>query len=170
MRPVDDLLSAFEAYYTTGQQPMRYTKVARSLIASKFAWLGEGFKNVLFDAVTSVHPTSLRSLPDIAVLQKAAAGFDNPQIYEKPQNVPQIEDRSEEVFDQVEAEMQRMTEQQGSRDPEGVQQMRDKARRGDASNDQLWWLKVQLEGGNTAGWKKMPADWDGRAWAKEALA
>ena len=170
MRQIDDLLSAFEAYYTTSQQPLRYTKMAREMISRKFGWIGQGFKGVLFDAVTSVHPTSLRSLPDIAVIQKAVAGFDNPQIYEAPKNLPQIEDKTEVVIDQVQSEIRKLAAHQGTRDPEGVQRIQDKARRGDASNDQLWWLKIQLDGGNTAGWKPMPADWDGRAWAKEALA
>lgn len=91
MKQVDDLLDAFEAYYSTTQR-INYNKVQRGAIVAAFSSIGRRFKEVLYDEVIAVHPSSLRSLPDLAVLRQVANKLGNPAAYEEKKQVRQIED------------------------------------------------------------------------------
>lgn len=92
MKQIDDLLDAFQNYYSTEQLRLTYNKVQRGAIVAAFSSIGSRFKEVLYDEVIAIHPSSLRSLPDMAVLRKVANKLGNPSAYEEKKAVRQIED------------------------------------------------------------------------------
>lgn len=164
MRPVEDMLAAFEAYYSTPQQRMTYNQIQRKAIEKAYGWIQKGFARVLYEGVIRSHPVSLRSLPDLVVIGKVSREAGNPDSYEDRTDVAQIEDKTEEVLDLVMEHEKAKNTGAGSRAPEEVERVRRKALKGSATRYELWWLNTQLKGGMNV-WRKMPEEWDAVAFA-----
>jgi len=110
VRPIDDLLESFQLYYSHSGRPMLYNKVQRSTIEKSYSWIGRKYAGALADHVKSSHPISLRSLPDLAVIRKAAADLGNPDIYEEPPATPRITDDAGITESEMESNLARLRE------------------------------------------------------------
>jgi hypothetical protein len=95
VKPIDDLIKAWELHYSTQDRELRYTKVQRNELGRKYAWIQRGYANVLYDQVVTTHPMSLRSLPDMAVITEAMKALDRPEVYADPSDVLMIEDATD---------------------------------------------------------------------------
>ncbi|MFW5836239.1 MAG: hypothetical protein ACOCVK_02405 [bacterium] len=90
--PIHGLLRGFETHYSTNQLMLEYTQPQRNELVKRFRWVSGAYARVLYEAVVTVHPMSLRSLPDMAVIAQAMKGLDRPEVYEQPTNARQITD------------------------------------------------------------------------------
>lgn len=147
MKPIDDLMDAFEVYYSTAQTPVKYTTAQRVKIHNEFVWIKQRYAAELRDEVIRSHPSSLRSLPDVAVITDATRRLNPPESYEPPPK--QIEDMTPVTM----AEIERIREETGNGNPEERAQVRRKAARGEATLYELWWLEC-IDSGK--GYKAMP--------------
>lgn len=87
--PAEDLLRAFEQYYSGSDYTLEYTETQQAVLMKHYGWMSETFKLVVYDEVLSQHGSQFRSLPDIAAIEKAIHGLDRPETYEVP--VPLLE-------------------------------------------------------------------------------
>jgi hypothetical protein len=94
MLPIHGLLNGFQTHYSTHQLKLDYTQAQRNELVRRFQWISSAYARVLYEAVVTVHPMSLRSLPDIAVISEAMKGLDRPEVYEPPTNAMQITDEA----------------------------------------------------------------------------
>jgi hypothetical protein len=136
MKPIDDLLRAFEVYYTIGDRPLAYSTAQRMELHNAFVWIGPEYERELYGEVIRTHPTSLRSLPDVAIVTAAANKLNPPGSYAPPPK--QIEDQTQPTFDEVK---QRLDSIHKEVNKEERQAMRRKRERGECSLYQLWWLE-----------------------------
>lgn len=144
MKPIDDMLDAFEMHYAF---EMRYTDGQREELQTRYGWIRNGYKIAIYDAVTRILETSLRTLPDTAIIERAIATLDDPAVYE-PQlqqlSLPEAGavDRSKEIKLIIEALTGRgelKTEKEEINLVER-QRIRDKAGRGHATNAESLWI------------------------------
>lgn len=162
MRPIDDMLQAFEQYYSNTTQ-LRYSKVQRAAVEASFSWIGQKYSRILYDEIITEHPSSLRSLPDLAVIRKAASRLGNAAVYDDPPKVPLLEDKTEPVMGSIWSEFERRRETFGVADPDGLRRVLEKVKRGDASKYESWWAHCKMNGRHTA----MPDSWDGEEFRRK---
>ena len=81
MTQILDLLGAFMVHYGG----LKYTEGQHAELCSRYRWMKEAYKNAIYDAVISSHPSALRSLPDVAVIEKAMQAAGRPETYETGQ-------------------------------------------------------------------------------------
>lgn len=147
MKPIEDMLKAFEMHYSTNERPLEYTKVQRNELERKYSWMNRGYARVVYEAVVTAHPMSLRSLPDMAVLTEAMKTLDRPEVYADPQDVPLIEDATDvpasaEIESGIQAEMERRKSRGEELNRHDRQRIRDKVAKGDANAWEIRWITV----------------------------
>ena len=147
MKPIEDMLKAFEMHYSTNDKELAYTPVQRNEMARKYVWMNRGYARVVYESVVTKHPMSLRSLPDMAVITDAMRTLDRPEVYADPSEALMIEDASEVgVSDEMEhgmkAEMRRREESGEEANHIERNQIRAKVKRRDASAWEIRWITV----------------------------
>lgn len=95
MTQIADMLEAFKQHYGG----VKYTPGQYAELVKKYSWIQCAYKNALYEAVIASHPASLRSLPDVAVIEKAMLTLGRPETFAPPQIEAPVdaEDRSEVV-------------------------------------------------------------------------
>jgi hypothetical protein len=137
MKPIDDLLKAFEVYYST-DKPLVYGAAQRIAIHNAYVWIGPEYRIALYDEVLRTHPASLRSLPDMAVISTATKQLNPPESYEPPK--PLIEDMTGPTFDEVKASEEARAKRDGEANHYERQRIRDKVAKGTATVYEAWWI------------------------------
>ncbi len=148
MKPIDDMLNAFVIHY--GGE-IQYTEAQCVELTARYHWIRSGYAAVLYDGVIRIHLASLRSLPDVAVIEKAIGGLDEPRIYDAPPVLPPpekgAEDRRADVARVVAETAGKMKPDliTGSEDEMNHferEKIRVRAMKGRATDAELFWLKV----------------------------
>ena len=169
MKQIEELIDAFEMYYSPSNRKMIYGPAQRAEITKRFIWIGNQFKLALYDEVISIHNSSLRSLPDVAVIVEAMGKMGSPESYETPRTaLPEPEVDAEDM----EASVQRaLAEAAGKAPPDLIkdtrgepnryerQRIRTKVDKGDATQFEAWWIHIIDDLGGK--WEAMPEDWPG---------
>jgi len=95
MTQIEDMLKAFSMHYGG----LKYTAGQYTELVAKYHWLKREYKNAVYSAVIASHPAALRSLPDVAVIEKVMIGLGRPETFAPPQieASPDAEDRSEVI-------------------------------------------------------------------------
>lgn len=141
MTEIQDLLGAFTMHYGGP----RYTVAQHEELCSRYRWMKETYKNAIYDAVISAHPTSLRSLPDVAVIEKAMREAGRPETYETGQQ--QIEFGEVASIDQVQTEVKKIKAMTGVGNKEEVKRVGVRIAHGEATKDEKHWYWCMTENG-----------------------
>lgn len=145
MKPIEDLLDAFQQHYTTNERALRYTRAQRDEMVSRYAWVSTSYMAVLYDEVVTVHPMSLRSLPDMAVISGAMQKMDRPEVYAT--SVAQIEDKSEPVYESIRDAVNSKAKAEGELNHRERERIRGKVRKGEATPAEAFWVRSIDENG-----------------------
>lgn len=160
MNKAKDLIKAFELHYSTTDRRLSYTRYQANEIIERYAWITSDYAPVLYEAVVTRHPTSLRSLPDLAVLAEAERELGNrPAIFQKPaeerEDQKLLEGETAKILSAIE-NANETKNPNAIRDPEGLKREKRRAEKGDSTLYRLWWIEC-LEAGE--GYKPMPEDY-----------
>ena len=146
-----ELLKALQIHYepNDGGQ-LRYNDQQKQDIIRTVGAVPDGYLSELYLIVTRTHEAKFRSLPDVAVINKAMASMDAPATFLPPQRmldepVPVLQ----EIVEQV-----RKSENGNEFDR---QRIRNRVRLNDATKYERWWIHVidDLAGK----WEAMPVDY-----------
>ena len=142
-----DMLRAFEIYYSTDRE-LKYNVAMGAEIADRYSWITPEYRTVLYEMVVSLHPASLRSLPDVAVLKEAEAKLDRPEVYRPALPEPEAEFDYEDLLKDKDYSIE-----------EAMWRHRDEvaAKRSNMTVRDKWWLLGRAVWGD---WRKMPEGWD----------
>lgn len=150
MKPIEDLLHAFEQHYSTRDYQLGYTQTQRAEMVAKYGWVSQSYMAVLYDEVVSKHPMSLRSLPDMAVIVNATQSMDRPEVYAQP--VIAIEDKTEQVHESIREHLNAEAKRNGEPNHEERERIRAKVAKNQATPHEAFWIKV-IDGYN-GDWRK----------------
>jgi len=150
------MLEALEKYYE-----LTYSKVMSSAIIAAIG--PENQRQYLMDlylGITEMHSVSYRSLPDLAIVQKVRRTLNRPDTYRDITGEPALPEPpiSPVMDDAIKAAIARIGEG-GIGNAEEVERVRAKAKRGDASLYQLWWLECI---DSRKPYRAMPEDYEAR--------
>lgn len=145
MTQIEDMLEAFVMHYG-----MKYTTGQRAELVGKYQWLGLAYKNAVYDEVVASHPASLRSLPDIAAIEKAMNRAGRPETYEQGQK--QIEYGKVATIDQARSAVAEVKSMTGVGNEEEVRRVGVRIAKGDATKEEQHWYWCMTENGGV--WKK----------------
>lgn len=136
MEPVEDMMQAFQDYYE-----LKYsTKVAEE-IREWFGAIRREYARAVYSEVVRIHERRYRSLPDIAVINKAVSNIPLPEtMKEAREEIPDgrvqqlIEDYRDEGTGKTGMEMVR---EAAERERERVRKL---VKRGEATDWEAWWI------------------------------
>ncbi len=146
MTQILDLLGAFMVHYGG----LKYTEGQHAELCSRYRWMKEAYKNAIYDAVISSHPSALRSLPDVAVIEKAMQAAGRPETYETGQR--QIEFGEVVSIGQVQEEVKKVKAMTGVANEQEVRRVGVKIAHGEATADERHWYWCMTE--NNGQWVK----------------
>jgi hypothetical protein len=156
MSAVGDLLDSFQLYYSTRDKTLQYSAAQRAEIEKRYVWFKIGYARAVYDAAIALHPTSLRSLPDVAVISAATKELYMPEVYDEPDQSKQIEDHTELTFEEIERLRKEREEEEEEPNHHYREQIRAKREKGDATLSELWWLECVERFGGV--YRPMPAE------------
>ena len=156
MTQIADMLQAFSMHYGG----LRYTAGQYAELMGKYSWIERVYKNALYDEVIASHPASLRSLPDVAVIEKAMLSLGRPEIFAPPQIEAPIdaEDRSEVIAKITAAVMHHVEPIPEMADSGEAERQRIRVRvlKGQATECEAFWIRcIDDYGGD---WRRAYAD------------
>jgi len=145
-----DLLGGFTNHYATVNSQPKYSRVMANDIADRYSWIGERYKVAMYEEVLrEFHPTQARPLPDMAALADAEKQLPDPASFvDHTKLLPEPDEPVVAIVDIV-----KHVAEIGQGNEFERQRVRDRIRRNDASELEIWWLKCIEEG---KGYKKMP--------------
>ena len=151
MSPVEDMIEAFQQYYSSGSQVVRYNDVQRRQILRRLGTPPKEYLLDLFRGVIEVHEARFRTLPDVAVISKIANTLDAPGTYAPVKALPEPPIDPQEV--------ERLLKQSPYTIDDAIVAERDRvaARKGNMTRCEKWWLLCR---GVWKEWKPMPDGWD----------
>ena len=135
MTETEKMLKAFEDYYETTYNLMQRKAVLDAVGNPPKAYLLE-----LYKCVTIAHPAQYGKLPDLAVVSKARAGMDRPEVYEIPP--PLIEDKIEVVHESIREAVNARAKEDGELNHRERERVRMLSMKGRATPAELFWLKA----------------------------
>ena len=157
MRPIEDMLNAFEMHYAG----ITYTPGQRAELLTKYSWVRSGYKIAVYDAVTRIHEARFRTLPDTAAIERAMTSLERPEVYDKSAEQlalpePGSVDRSEDVSHITavltgHADAQRKPEEQQEINHFERERIRVRVLKGNATPAEAFWIRCIDEYGGD--WK-----------------
>ena len=143
-----DMMEAFQMHYTPNDGGrLKYNDAQRVAITRLVGDVPEPYLAELFNNVVATHESRFRSLPDVAIINKAMASMDAPETYLPPpllleEPIPVIQ----EIVEQI-----RKSENGNEFERRRV---RNRVSKNDATRYEAWWIHVIDDLGGK--WEVMP--------------